>query len=192
MVSKDGIGGDAWILAFNEAEQKLIDGANRKVVLSGSTVNISQPKNPHSFNYKKLTKVECVFLMIVVSILPQAENGPNDHREDATHFTQIAYSKLTILSTRKVLKTLRELHLDMEIINSNHLCNLLLSECEKHPNEEDWAPEVIGDRIVGILLQVFTSGYTGEGARKIGDLDNIDVGDRSWRRHVLVTIIRCW
>ena len=54
MVSKDGIGGDAWILAFNEAEQKLIDGANRKVVLSGSTVNISQPKNPHSFNYKKI------------------------------------------------------------------------------------------------------------------------------------------
>ena len=53
MVSKDGIGGDAWILAFNEAEQKLIDGANRKVVLSGSTVNISQPNNPQSFNYKK-------------------------------------------------------------------------------------------------------------------------------------------
>ena len=56
MVSKDGIGGDAWILAFNEAEQKLIDGANRKVVLSGSTVNISQPKNPHSFNYKKINQ----------------------------------------------------------------------------------------------------------------------------------------
>ena len=66
------------------------------------------------------------------------------------------------------MKTLRELHLDMEIINSNHLCNLLLSECEKHPNEEDWAPEVIGDRIVGILLQVFICGY-------------IVVGDRCWR-----------
>ena len=63
------------------------------------------------------------------------------------------------------MKTLRELHLDMEIINSNHLCNLLLSECEKHPNEEDWAPEVIGDRIVGILLQVSTSGYTVVGGR---------------------------
>ena len=102
-----------------------------------------------------------------------------------------------ILLTRKVLKTLRELHLDMEIINSNHLCNLLLSECEKHPNEEDWAPEVIGDRIVGILLQVFTSccivlvngnryrslkTHGGDGAPKIGDLDlYIDVGDRFWR-----------
>ena len=53
MVSKDGIGGDAWILAFNEAEQKLIDGANRKVVLSGSTVNISRPKNPNIFSIAK-------------------------------------------------------------------------------------------------------------------------------------------
>ena len=122
MVSKDGIGGDAWILAFNEAEQKLIDGANRKVVLSGSTVNIGQLNNPY-------------FLLQKVS------------------------TRKSILLTRKVLKTLRELHLDMEIINSNHLCNLLLSECEKHPNEEDWAPEVIGDRIVGILLQVFTNTY---------------------------------
>ena len=113
MVSKDGIGGDAWILAFNEAEQKLIDGANRKVVLSGSSVkNIGPPGNSYFF-----------------------EN-------------------VIFINWKKVLKTLRELHLDMEIINSNHLCNLLLSECEKHPNEEDWAPEVIGDRIVGILLQV--------------------------------------
>ena len=51
MVSKDGIGGDAWILAFNEAEQKLIDGANRKVVLSGSSVkNIGPPENSHFFS----------------------------------------------------------------------------------------------------------------------------------------------
>ena len=95
--------------------------------------------------------------MFVVFILPHAKIGPNDYREDATHFTKMLEE--TILLTRKVLKTLRELHLDMEIINSNHLCNLLLSECEKHPNEEDWAPEVIGDRIVGILLQVFTNTY---------------------------------
>ena len=31
-------------------------------------------------------KVGCVFPMIIVSILPQAEIGPNDHREDASHF----------------------------------------------------------------------------------------------------------
>lgn len=53
MVSKDGIGGDAWILAFNEAEQKLIDGANRKVVLSGSSVNIGRPKNPNILSIAK-------------------------------------------------------------------------------------------------------------------------------------------
>ena len=33
------------------------------------------------------TKVGCVFPMVVVSILPHAEFGPNDHREDAPHFS---------------------------------------------------------------------------------------------------------
>ena len=33
------------------------------------------------------SKVGCVFPMVVVSILPHAEFGPNDHREDAPHFT---------------------------------------------------------------------------------------------------------
>ena len=32
------------------------------------------------------TKVGCVFPMVVIPILPQAEFGPNDHREDAPHF----------------------------------------------------------------------------------------------------------
>jgi len=31
-------------------------------------------------------KVGCVFPMFVVSILPHAEFGSNDHREDAPHF----------------------------------------------------------------------------------------------------------
>ena len=31
-------------------------------------------------------KVGRVFPMVVVSILPHAEFGPNDHREDAPHF----------------------------------------------------------------------------------------------------------
>ena len=55
MVSKDGIGGDAWILAFNEAEQKLIDGANRKVVLSGSSVNKCHPKIPMFYKLQKIS-----------------------------------------------------------------------------------------------------------------------------------------
>ena len=32
------------------------------------------------------SKVGCVFLMVVVSMLPHAEIGRNDHREGAPHF----------------------------------------------------------------------------------------------------------
>ena len=32
-------------------------------------------------------KVECVFPMFIIPILPQVEFGPNDHREDALHFS---------------------------------------------------------------------------------------------------------
>ena len=34
-----------------------------------------------------MSKVGCVFLTGVVSMLPHAEFGPNDHRENAPHFT---------------------------------------------------------------------------------------------------------
>ena len=37
----------------------------------------------------KPTKLERVVPMVVVSILPHAEFGPNDHREDASHFTNV-------------------------------------------------------------------------------------------------------
>ena len=33
-------------------------------------------------------KVRCVFPIDVVSIMPHAEFGPNNHREDASHFTK--------------------------------------------------------------------------------------------------------
>ena len=33
-----------------------------------------------------LTKVVCVFQMVIVSLLTHAEFGPNDHREDAPNF----------------------------------------------------------------------------------------------------------
>ena len=33
-----------------------------------------------------ICKVGCVVVMVVVSILPHAEFGPNDHRQDAPHF----------------------------------------------------------------------------------------------------------
>ena len=40
----------------------------------------------NNFNYLFKNKVECVFPMVIVSLLPQAELGQNDHREDAPHF----------------------------------------------------------------------------------------------------------
>jgi len=30
-------------------------------------------------------------------------------------------------------------------------------ECEKHPNEDEWIAEVVGDRLVGILLQLISN-----------------------------------
>ena len=35
---------------------------------------------------RRVDKLGRVFPMVVVSILPHAEFGPNDHREDAPHF----------------------------------------------------------------------------------------------------------
>ena len=34
-------------------------------------------------------KVGCILVMVVVSILPHVEFGPNDNRETAPHFTSI-------------------------------------------------------------------------------------------------------
>jgi len=36
-----------------------------------------------------INKAGCVVPMLIVSILPHAEIGPNDHRKDASHFTII-------------------------------------------------------------------------------------------------------
>ena len=38
-------------------------------------------------------KVGCVFPMVVVSMLPHADFGPNDHRDDALHFIQSSILK---------------------------------------------------------------------------------------------------
>ena len=46
------------------------------------------PKNlPIRVKLLQDIKVGCVFPMVVVSILPHAEFGQNDHREDAPHFS---------------------------------------------------------------------------------------------------------
>ena len=38
------------------------------------------------FHWDRLSKLRCVFPMVILSILPHAEFGWNDHRESAPHF----------------------------------------------------------------------------------------------------------
>ena len=45
----------------------------------------------NSLLLEQRSKVGCVFPMVVVSILPHAEFGPNDHRKDALHFNTEKY-----------------------------------------------------------------------------------------------------
>ena len=51
---------------------------------------------------KLFCKVKCVLPMVVDSMLPHAEFGPNDHREDAPHF-RISSGKLNLLKIWKKL-----------------------------------------------------------------------------------------
>ena len=49
---------------------------------NGSSVDLFHPE----YHLILIGKVGCVFPMVIVSIVPHAEFGPNDHREDASHF----------------------------------------------------------------------------------------------------------
>ena len=51
-----------------------------------------------------INKVGCVFPMVVVSILLHAEFGPNDHREDASHFRKHSSSGNMILILETLFK----------------------------------------------------------------------------------------
>ena len=48
------------------------------------------------------TKVGCFMPMFVLSILPHAESGRNDHRENASHFTTNSDSGLTMALLGKI------------------------------------------------------------------------------------------
>jgi len=58
--------------------------------------------------------------------------------------------------TLSILKCLRDTHLDFPGTPISHyiLKTLLLFECEKHFNEYDWDEMCIGDRVIGVLLQL--------------------------------------
>ena len=50
-----------------------------------------------SYSGKIIYKVGCVFPMVIVSILPHAEFGPNDHRENPPHFICVTLDSYFIL-----------------------------------------------------------------------------------------------
>ena len=55
-----------------------------KIVVNHTQVDLQMAKIwPDTFYDNK---VGCVFLMVVVSMLPHARIGPNDHRENAPYF----------------------------------------------------------------------------------------------------------
>ena len=45
------------------------------------------------------SKVKCVFPMVVVSLLPHTEFGPNDHRIDASHYNNLIKFDLFSIGT---------------------------------------------------------------------------------------------
>lgn len=61
--------------------------------------------------------------------------------------------------TLSILKTLRDRHLDClpgNPVSAYHLKTLVLFECEKHARESEWEESAIGDRLLGILLQLIS------------------------------------
>ncbi|KAK7071770.1 Protein mab-21 [Halocaridina rubra] len=86
-----GLEGDAWVLSFNDAENRLLYGASRKRCLA-------------------------------------------------------------------ILKTLRDRHLDLpgDPVPAYAVKTLMLYECEKHPRDAEWDEAALGDRLVGIFLQLIT------------------------------------
>ena len=65
------------------------------------------------------SKVGYVFSMVIVSMLPRAEFGPNDHQEDAPHFTFF----IQLLNYEKMVQAIRQIsfvHPDMSVLV--HVC----------------------------------------------------------------------
>ena len=57
-----------------------------------------------------------------------------------------------------LLKALRDRHLSLpgDPVPCRVLTALTLHECEKHPRESDWEEMVLGERLLGVLLQLIT------------------------------------
>ena len=104
--------------------------------------------------------------MVVVSILPHAEFGRNDHRKDATHFMKLILKTTVCPSEQAIyhiffLSWVFRAHefTESSITSAELLCVALFD----------------GQTVVESKIQ----GY-------------IYVGDGCWRRNVLMTILKCW
>ena len=53
---------------------------------SNGYIKIVDPDDQDSDSMRLVSTAECVFPMVIVSILPHADFGSNDHRKDAPHF----------------------------------------------------------------------------------------------------------
>ena len=53
-----------------------------------------------NYRLKLKIKVGCIYPMVVVSILPHAEFGPNEHQEEAHHFIFLKFVMLKTLSRK--------------------------------------------------------------------------------------------
>lgn len=105
--------GDAWLLDFHEAEERLLSGGARK---------------------------HC--LRILKTLADQHLRGLDSNTGAATRHT----NESTTTQQNNTGPTLKEYDLK----------TLVLHECEKHPREEEWRFEALGDRINGILLQLIS------------------------------------
>jgi len=66
-------------------------------------------------------KVECVFPVIIVSILPLAEFGQHDHQEDTPHFRELLES-LNIVSSYFAVKSFFPFAYMMIHVSMTHHC----------------------------------------------------------------------
>ena len=76
-------------VAFNNHNKVLllIMMSNNFIEIKGSVFKKFEKNNLFQVGHIKL---RCVYLMVVVSIPPHVEFGPNDHRKDAPHFSPSA------------------------------------------------------------------------------------------------------
>ncbi|ETN65639.1 cell fate determining protein mab21l2 [Anopheles darlingi] len=133
--------GDAWVLSFTEAENKLLQVPH----LLQSTPPWGNLSNIDACLYWSPADDDDIGRHSVFMFLGRraaATTGPRGCRRRCL----------------SILKTLRDRHLDLpgNPVTSYVMKTLLLYECEKHPREMEWDESCMGDRINGIFLQLIS------------------------------------